>query len=181
MKSSALAWVAGAGLGLGLIGSFFMSSVAQEKNGLMVTSAAFRQGQPIPSKYSLCKGENLSPALTWRNVPQGTKSFAIICDDPDAPKGTWVHWVVYNLPATVQQLSDYADIRQLDGFQGLNSFGNIRYDGPCPPRGTHRYFFKVYALDTMLDLVSGASKQEVEAKMVGHVLAQGEIMGTFTA
>lgn len=180
MKFSTLLWVAGAGLGLGLIGSFFMSSVAQEKNGLIVTSAAFRQGQPIPAQYSLCKGENLSPALTWRNIPSTTKSFSIICDDPDAPSGTWVHWVVYNLPATVHQLPDSADIRQLDGLPGLNSFGNVRYDGPCPPSGTHRYFFKVYALDTMLDLVSGASKQEVLVKMEGHILAQGEIMGTFT-
>ncbi len=157
-----------------------MSSIAQEKNTLLVTSAVFRQGQPIPAKYS-CKGENSSPALTWRNVPPATKSFAIICDDPDAPNGTWVHWVVYNLPATVRQLPDAVDVRKLDGLSGVNSSGNMRYDGPCPPNGTHRYFFKVYALDAMLDLVSGASKEELLAKMEGHILAQGEIMGTFAS
>ena len=181
MKVSTLVWVAGAGLGLGLISSFFMTFGAQQKNTFILTSAAFRQGQALPPLYSLCKGENRSPALTWRNAPPATKSFALICDDPDAPQGTWVHWVVYNLPAKVRQLPESVDIRQLDGLSGLNSYNNMRYDGPCPPSGTHRYFFKVYALDTMLDLASGASAQELTAKMAGHILAQAEIMGTFTA
>jgi Raf kinase inhibitor-like YbhB/YbcL family protein len=151
---------------------------------LELTSDAFANGQSIPVKYS-CKGNNISPALAWNEPPAGTQSFALIVDDPDAPMGTWVHWVLFNIPAGTRSLQENLPItgKNVDPnaiYVGKNSSGNSRYDGPCPPSGTHRYYFKLYALDTTLSLLPGATKEEVLQAMQGHVLAQGELMGTFS-
>ena len=144
---------------------------------LDLKSDAFLNGQSIPAKYS-CIGKNISPALTWSNPPAGTQSFALIVDDPDAPAGTWVHWVLFNIPSTTTSLEESADMSAV--AVGKNSSGNMRYDGPCPPSGIHRYYFKLYALDSILDLSSGASKEQLLNAMKGHILAQGELMGTFS-
>ena len=144
---------------------------------LTLTSDAFANGQSIPAKYS-CVGKNISPALAWNEPPAGTKSFALIVDDPDAPMGTWVHWVLFNIPASTANLQENADSSTMSA--GKNSSGNTRYDGPCPPNGTHRYFFKLYALDATLSLSPGASKEQVLKAMEGHILANGELMGTFS-
>ena len=144
---------------------------------LDLKSDAFLNGQSIPAKYS-CIGKNISPALTWSNPPAGTQSFALIVDDPDAPAGTWVHWVLFNIPSTTTSLEESADMSAV--AVGKNSSGNMRYDGPCPPSGTHRYYFKLYALDSILDLSPGASKEQLLTAMKGHILAQGELMGTFS-
>jgi Raf kinase inhibitor-like YbhB/YbcL family protein len=144
---------------------------------LEIKSDAFGNGQSIPAKYS-CIGKNISPALTWSDPPAGTQSFALIVDDPDAPMGTWVHWVLYNIPSTTTSLEESAATSAV--AVGKNSSGNMRYDGPCPPSGTHRYYFKLYALDVTLDLSPGASKEQLLTAMKGHILAQGELMGTFS-
>lgn len=161
----------------------FPSPMTQEAPmSLTISSAAFTSGQSIPTKYS-CIGREVSPLLTWSGAPANTKSFALIVDDPDAPMGTWIHWVMYNIPATTHNLPEAVQAgRQLsDGsLQGKNSYGNLGYNGPCPPSGTHRYFFKLYALNSMLALSSGASKQQLLSAMQGHILAQGELMGTFS-
>ena len=145
---------------------------------LQLTSDAFANGQSIPAKYS-CTGKNLSPALTWNEPPAGTGSFALIVDDPDAPMGTWVHWVLYNIPANTRSLAEgYAPESAV--AVGKNSSRNLAYDGPCPPSGTHRYYFKLYALDSVLSLSPGATKDQLLKAMDGHILAQGELMGTFS-
>lgn len=149
-----------------------------------VTSDAFTNGQSIPAKYS-CIGKNISPALAWNEPPAGTQSFALIVDDPDAPMGTWVHWVLFNIPASERNLKEDLPItgKNTDPnaiYVGKNSSGNMRYDGPCPPSGTHRYYFKLYALDTTINLLPRATKEEVLNAMKGHILAQGELMGTFS-
>ncbi len=147
-----------------------------------LTSPAFAPGGPIPRKYT-CDGEDISPPLQWRDPPQGTQSFALIADDPDAPRGTWIHWVLYNVPANARSLSEAVppDAELPDGSRhGQNSWKRLGYGGPCPPGGTHRYFFKLYALDTMLDLPAGATKKQLLKAMEGHILAQAEVMGTYT-
>jgi Raf kinase inhibitor-like YbhB/YbcL family protein len=151
---------------------------------LDLKSDAFVNGQSIPAKYS-CIGKNVSPALTWSDPPAGAQSFALIVDDPDAPAGTWVHWVLYNIPADRRSLPEDLPVAGKNAepnaiYFGKNSSGNTRYDGPCPPSGTHRYYFKLYALDTLINLVPGATKNELLSQMQGHILAQGELMGTFS-
>jgi Raf kinase inhibitor-like YbhB/YbcL family protein len=151
---------------------------------LDLKSDAFMNGQSIPAKYS-CIGKNISPALTWNAPPAGTQSFALIVDDPDAPAGTWVHWVLYNIPSDSRSLQEDLPVtgKNVDPtaiYFGKNSSGNVRYDGPCPPSGTHRYYFKLYALDTLVNLLPGATKSELTKAMEGHILAQGELMGTFS-
>lgn len=144
---------------------------------LQLTSSAFAQGQPIPAKYT-CVGQNISPALTWTSPPQNTKSFALIVDDPDAPSGTFVHWVLCNIPADTRALQENAT--PAGKMQaGKNSYGTTKYQGPCPPSGTHRYFFKLYALDTVLNVKEGLSKEQLLEAMNGHILDQTELMGTF--
>jgi len=147
-----------------------------------LTSTAFAPGEPIPRKYS-CDGEDISPPLQWSDPPQGTQSFALIADDPDAPLGTWVHWVLYNLPAEARALPEAVppDAELPDGSRhGQNSWRRLDYGGPCPPSGTHRYVFKLYALDMVLDLKAGASKKQVLKAMEGHILAQAEVMGVYS-
>lgn len=149
---------------------------------LDLSSTAFSNGRPIPSVHT-CKGRDISPALSWQGVPNGTKSLALIMDDPDAPMGTFVHWVIYNIPAASSDLPEAVPgtAKLADGsLQGLNDMGAAGYAGPCPPSGTHRYFFKLYALDSPLALGSGATKEQLLAAMQGHILAQGELMGTYS-
>ncbi len=149
---------------------------------ISITTEAFKAGGTIPSEYT-CDGRNISPSLSWTGIPAGAKSIVLIMDDPDAPRGTFVHWVLYNIPADVQKLSPGVSGNQTlaDGSrQGMTDFGRTGYGGPCPPPGKpHRYFFKIYALDTTLDLSSKATKADVERAMKGHVLAQGELMGKY--
>jgi len=148
---------------------------------IKVKSFAFGDGDMIPEKYT-CDGPNISPPLEWESGPGGCKTFAIICDDPDAPMGTWVHWVAYNIPARVNRLSeDIPPYKVLDSeiIQGTNDFRKIGYGGPCPPGGTHRYYFKIYALDTPIKLESGATKSQLLRAMEGHILAQGQLMGRY--
>ena len=158
---------------------------AQEKGGpmsLQISSTAFSAGETIPKKFT-CDGPDVSPQLKWNEPPANTQSIALIMDDPDAPAGTWVHWVLYDLPANTRELSEgVAKQEQLPsgGRQGRNDFGRIGYGGPCPPPGKpHRYFFKLYALDAKLNLKAGATKADVERAMKGHILAQGEVIGRY--
>jgi len=147
-----------------------------------ITSHAFEDGGAIPVRHS-CHGEDVSPPLAWTGAPAGTRSLALICDDPDAPVGTWVHWVVYNIPASTTTLPEgiAPDAELSDGSQhGNNSWGRLGYGGPCPPSGTHRYFFKLYALDATLQLAAGSDKKALLKAMEGHILDQAELMGTFT-
>lgn len=147
-----------------------------------LTSPAFGHGGEIPSKHT-CDGDDVSPLLEWRGVPPETKSLALVCDDPDAPRGTWVHWVLYGLPPTVNALPEGMPATETlpnGARQGRNDFGNIGYGGPCPPPGKpHRYFFRLHALDAVVDLPSGATRGQLEEAIRGHVLAQGELMGTY--
>jgi Raf kinase inhibitor-like YbhB/YbcL family protein len=148
---------------------------------LELMSTAFVHEGPIPSKYT-CDDEDISPPLQWGDPPAGTLSFAIIMDDPDAPVGTWVHWVLYNLSAESRALPEAVppDTELPDGGRhGENSWQRPGYGGPCPPSGTHRYFFKLYVLDVAPDLAAGASKEQLLQAMEGHILAQAELMGTY--
>ncbi|NIA16910.1 MAG: YbhB/YbcL family Raf kinase inhibitor-like protein [Planctomycetes bacterium] len=148
---------------------------------LTVTSPAFTEGSMIPSKYT-CDGRNISPLLKWDNVPSGTKTFALISDDPDAPVGVWVHWVMWNIPADTKELAENLPTEKNlpDGSkQGITDFQRHGYGGPCPPSGTHRYYFKVYALDTELDLPNTATKKDLLKAIQGHILAQGQLMGKY--
>ena len=149
---------------------------------LKVTSTDFSSGGMIPKQFT-CDGADISPALAWNDPPAGTQSFSLIADDPDAPVGTWVHWVAFDLPANARSLSQNVPKQeQLENGarQGRNDFDKIGYGGPCPPSGkAHRYFFKLYALDAKLNLKAGASKQDVERAQQGHVLAHGEYMGRY--
>jgi len=135
----------------------------------------------IPARYT-CDGKDISPPLNWSEVPEGTQSFALICDDPDAPIGTWVHWVVYNIPDNVTAFPENVPPHKSvmgNILQGMTDFRRIGYGGPCPPRGTHRYYFKIYALDTMLNLPAGATKRELLRAMEGHILVEGQLMGRY--
>ncbi len=149
----------------------------------VLTSSAFQDGERIPDRYT-CKGEDLSPPLSWRGAPAGTKSFALIVEDPDAPGGTFVHWVIYNLPAALTELSEGVPASEQleDGaLQGINDFRTIGYRGPCPPPGKpHRYFFILRALDRELELKAGATKAELEKEIEGHVLAEAKLIGTYS-
>lgn len=149
---------------------------------ISITTEAFISGENIPSRFT-CEGSDISPPLSWKGVPADAKSIALIMDDQDAPSGTFVHWVLYNIPAGTQQLPEGVPSGKVlgDGSrQGTTDFGRTGYGGPCPPRGKpHRYFFTIYALDNQLDLQAGASRKQVDSAMKGHVLAQGELMGKF--
>lgn len=149
---------------------------------LDIKSTAFVDGELIPKKYT-CDGADVSPQLSWTQPPEGTKSMVLICDDPDAPMGTWVHWVLYGLSPDTLELSENIpdDKEVLSGAKhGINDFRRYGYGGPCPPGGTHRYFFKLYAVDTEVDLNPGATKGEVLGTIKGHVLAEGRLMGRYS-
>ena len=149
---------------------------------LQVTSSAFEEGGTIPRQYTR-DGPDDSPPLAWSGVPAGTQSLALISDDPDAPVGTWVHWVIYDIPPDLTALPEgvaKTDTVEGIGVQGTNDFRRVGYGGPCPPPGKpHRYYFKLYALDTTLGLGPGATKKDVEQAMQGHILAQGQLMGKY--
>ena len=152
---------------------------------LALTSSAFSAGDEIPAEYT-CDGKNISPELKWTGIPEGTRSLALIIDDPDAPdplapKMTWVHWVLYNIPTTTTQLSEAISDNELpEGTQeGINDWKRTGYDGPCPPIARHRYFHKLYALDTVIEDLDKPTKAQLEAAMQGHILAQTELKGTY--
>lgn len=155
--------------------------IADIAPSIPLTSSAFAANQPIPTKYA-CNGDNISPPLQWGDTLPDIKSFALIMDDPDA-SNTYVHWVVYSLPSTARSLPENVppdtDITG-GGKQGANGSGKSAYGGPCPPSGTHHYFFKLYALDNMLDLPAGSTKSQLEQAMKGHILAYGELVGLYT-
>ncbi|MFC1668480.1 YbhB/YbcL family Raf kinase inhibitor-like protein [Chlamydiota bacterium] len=148
-----------------------------------ITSQAFTNGEPIPQEHT-CSGENISPELSWKNPPNGTKTYVLICDDPDAPVGNWVHWVVYNIPQEATRLPQKTPSSQRlsDGtLQGINDFRKVGYDGPCPPPGSpHRYFFRLYALDTELAIGPGYSKSDLLDVIKDHLLEKAELVGTFS-
>jgi len=149
---------------------------------IQLASPAFTEGKPIPAKYT-CDAEDLSPPLKWEGLPEGTRSIAIICDDPDAPMRTWVHWVIYDIPASVTELPEgvpKTEVLPNGAKQGVTDFKRTGYGGPCPPPGKpHRYFFKIYALDAQLNLEPRANKKDVLSAMRGHVLGEGGLMGTY--
>jgi len=141
-----------------------------------LTSSAFSEGGAIPVNYT-CDGQNISPPLRWNDIPGGARNLALIVDDPDAPRGTFTHWVLFGIPA---QSSELAEGDTGGGTQGRNDFGRNGYGGPCPPRGNpHRYFFRLYALDTVLRLQPGATKQELLRAMENHIIGEGQLMGTY--
>jgi Raf kinase inhibitor-like YbhB/YbcL family protein len=152
---------------------------------LTISSSAFSAGGSIPAKYT-CEGRDQAPPLSWSGLPEGTKSLALIVDDPDAPdpkapKMTWVHWVLYNIPASARSLPEGAKTGDLPGgtLEGKNDWKRFGYGGPCPPIGRHRYFHKLYALDTLLPDLRGPTKAKLEKAMTGHVLASAELIGTY--
>ena len=138
-----------------------------------VSSAAFKENELIPRRYT-CDGKNVNPALNLDHIPNESQSLAIIVDDPDAPAGTWVHWVIWNIPVIHHVKEDHAP-----GLQGINDFKKKIYCGPCPPKGIHRYFFKVYSLDCALQIPENSNKQDLEIAMAGHILGFGELIGLY--
>lgn len=151
-------------------------ATSEEEGGggdMKLTSPEFEHNSSIPRKFT-CQGEDINPALVIEGIPDSTKSLALIMDDPDAPMGTWVHWVVYNI-AVISRI----DEDSVPGEQAMNNFGRRDYGGPCPPSGTHRYFFKIYALDTEVNLKEGARKKDLEAAMEGHILDKAELIGLY--
>ncbi len=148
---------------------------------IKIISPAFEPGGMIPVKYT-CDGQDISPPLKWGDVPDGTASIALICDDPDAPMGTWVHWVIFDLPPDTRGLPENIPAEEnldMGGTHGTNDFRRPGYGGPCPPGGTHRYYFKVYALDKKMDIQAGSTKAQLLKAMEGHILAEGELMGQY--
>jgi Raf kinase inhibitor-like YbhB/YbcL family protein len=148
---------------------------------IKVTSSAFQEGGMIPPKYT-CDGEDVSPPLEWDGIPDEAQSIALISDDPDAPMGTWVHWVLYNLPADARGLEEGIPANEVltnGAKQGTTDFGRVGYGGPCPPGGTHRYFFKVYALDAQVEPAPAATKEQLLKAIQGHILAEGQLMGKY--
>lgn len=143
---------------------------------MKLSSSAFSQNEIIPKKYT-CDGENVNPPLSIADIPKETKSLVLIVDDPDAPKGTWVHWTVFNINPEIKEIAENSIPK--DGIEGMTDFGRPGYGGPCPPSGTHRYFFKIYSLDTKLDLKANASKKDLEKAMAGHILAKAELIGLY--
>ena len=179
-----------------LLGDGLLSRPAQAQNnqegkkqqmsappGFVLSSTAFMNGENIPSRYT-CDGANISPLLSWTAPPAGTQTFVLILDDPDAPKHGFVHWLVYDIPGDTSGLPDNMPAKpelETQTRQGTNDFHELGYGGPCPPKGaTHRYYFRLYALDTRLGLLPGALREDIERAMQGHVLAQVELMGRYS-
>ncbi len=171
MNNYKLVWIMGLSLCLFGAGRAF----ANEGGKMKLVSSAFSQNQAIPAKYT-CKGKDVSPPLSFSNVPDGAASLALIVDDPDAPRGVFDHWIVWNITPDTKELKEGASVPK----QGINGYGEQRYKGPCPPPGAaHRYRFKLYALNILLDLPEGSTKAQLEEAMQGHILAQTELVGTF--
>jgi len=156
--------------------STILGKEGAKMSDLRISSNAFPNNGNIPSKYT-CDGHDINPPLLIENVPQGSKSLVLIVDDPDAPMGTWVHWVVWNISPQTKEIKEN-DTPKGASF-GLNDFRKKSYGGPCPPSGTHRYFFKLYALDTALDLPAGAKKADTEKAMKGHIISQTQVIGLY--
>jgi hypothetical protein len=161
-------------------------SCAETKGGqttnVELRSTAFHDGEMIPKAYT-CDGQNVSPPLSWSGIPVRTKSIALIMDDPDAPRGTWVHWVLFNIPPDTKDLPEKTPINPAltnGARHGMNSWPKLGYGGPCPPSGIHRYYFKIYALDFVLPQQPGITKEQLLNSMEGHILAQGQLMGRYT-
>ncbi len=154
----------------------------EKKMEISITSPAFKEGEMIPAKYTV-KGENISPPLNWKNIPSNAKTIALINDDPDAFGGDWVHWVIFNIPANTTGLPENVPPKEVldnNAKQGINDFPTIGYKGPQPPKGVHRYMYKIYALDIELGLAAGATKQQLLKAMEGHILARGLLMGKYS-
>lgn len=163
-----------------LIFIFMAGSVnSQIASGFKLVSSAFEEGKLIPAKYT-CAGSNVSPTLSWTGAPEKTKSFAIIMDDSDAPMGIWVHWVMYNIEGTVNNLAEKLSVQEIKATDGLNSWGEKGYYGPCPTNATHRYIFKLYALDKSLTPKETMDKTELLEAMKGHILGEATLTGVFT-
>ena len=156
--------------------SMAVGKEAVKMGAFSIESTAFKNSSSIPKKYT-CDGKDVNPPLVIRNVPNGTKSLALIVDDPDAPVGIWVHWVVYNIDPGTREIAENS-VPQ-GSVQGINDFNKTTYGGPCPPSGTHRYFFKLYALDTKLDIKGKVVKRDVEKAMKGHIVGEAQTMGTY--
>jgi Raf kinase inhibitor-like YbhB/YbcL family protein len=154
-----------------------IASFAAERTGIKITSSAFKEGGNIPPKFT-CKGSNTSPPLQIGGVPSEAKSLVLIADDPDAPSGVFTHWLIWNIPPQTTSIFEGSAPK---GVHGANDFGKSDYKGPCPPTGTHRYSFKIFALDRELDLRGGAKRSQVDAAMKGHVIAQGELVGRYAS
>jgi Raf kinase inhibitor-like YbhB/YbcL family protein len=149
---------------------------------MKIYSKSFKNGDTIPLRFT-CDGSDVSPELSWEDLPDETRSLALICDDPDASDKPWVHWIAFNIPVSVKSLPENITVDEFAkgiGTQGINSWGNALYGGPCPPGGMHRYFFRLYALDTFLPLKNEVRKPELLKAMKGHILGQAEIMGRYT-
>jgi Raf kinase inhibitor-like YbhB/YbcL family protein len=181
-KSCILLMLAVLCLGLGCKPSSIEEKKGDSPMSIELTSTALQKGETIPKQYT-GDGVDQSPPLRWSEPPSGTKSLALICDDPDAPRGTWVHWVLFNLPPQTRELEEGVPTTATLGNgakQGKNDFGNLGYGGPAPPKGKpHRYFFQLYALGVAVDLPTGATKAELEKAMKGHILAEGQLMGNY--
>ena len=155
------------------VGIFNMNAASS----ISITSPSFQPGGDIPPKFT-CNGTNVSPELQISSVPNEAKSLVLIVDDPDAPRGLFTHWIVWNVDSKTTRVAENSS--PTAGVQGINDFGKRNYGGPCPPSGTHRYFFKIFALDTKLELKPGARRAELDTAMRGHILAQGELMGRYS-
>ena len=156
---------------------FFIHPERTEALDMKLKSPALEHNRPIPEKYT-CDGKDVNPALVVESAPGGAKSLALIVDDPDAPRGTWVHWVVWNIAPDTKEIKEHSV--PAGASQGMNDFRKRDYGGPCPPSGTHRYFFKLYALDATLTLGAGATKADLERAMKGHIIEQTELIGLYT-
>jgi Raf kinase inhibitor-like YbhB/YbcL family protein len=157
------------------------NSLKDDKLEFKITSPAFLYGEFIPAKYT-CDGANISPPIEWTSPPEKTKSFALICDDPDAPVGDWVHWILFDIPAETRDLKEESSSKHalpLGTVEGTNDFRKNIYGGPCPPSGTHRYFFKLYALDNFLQLKESTAKKQLLEAMKGHILAEATLIGKY--
>ena len=166
-------------LPLCIAGTVMLAAEAADMAAFTLFSSAFKDQAPMDARFS-CQGGDISPPLAWTHAPAGTRSFALIMDDPDAPGGTWVHWVIYDIPAATRALPEGAAKKLPAGTrEGSNSWERTGYGGPCPPSGTHRYFHKLYALDTVLPDLKSPDKATLESAMQGHVLAQAQVMGTY--
>jgi hypothetical protein len=162
---------------IAMIGAAAIGQTSSSPASIKITSSAFSSGEQIPKKYT-CDAANVNPPLHLDNVPKTAKSLALIVDDPDAPGRTWVHWLVWNIDPNTTDIAENSVSR--NAVQGTSDFGEAKYGGPCPPSGTHRYFFKAYALDTTLSLPSSSKKSALEKAMAGHILGQGSLMGTYS-
>jgi Raf kinase inhibitor-like YbhB/YbcL family protein len=160
---------------LGAIG--LATAIAAGGGKMKITTTAFQQGGNIPSKFT-CDGADANPPLRFEGVPAEAKSLAVIVDDADAPGGLFTHWLVWNIDPTTTTVEENS--APANGVQGKNDFGKSGYGGPCPPSGTHRYFFKIFALDRQLDLAAGSKRAQLDAQMRGHIMAQGELMGRYS-